>query len=82
MKGEGRNRRNRHNYYDDCVAVAGVDFHLDRISFDAIDGRRTDLGQHGESYGAGGAKGQSGIGRFFNNRAAEGRARGQKRRHD
>lgn len=36
----------RLNYYDDGVAVAGVDFDLDGIGFDAINCGGTYLGQH------------------------------------
>jgi hypothetical protein len=28
------------------MAIPAVDFHFDRIRFDAVDGGRTDLGQH------------------------------------
>ena len=45
---------------DDGVPVPGIDFHLDRIRFDAVDGGGTDLGQHGHSYGRGSGKAQCG----------------------
>ena len=43
---------------NNSVAIPGVDFHLDRICLDAVDGSRTDLGQHASSYGADRGKGQ------------------------
>jgi hypothetical protein len=48
--------RQTHNH-DDRVAVPGVDLDLDRIRFDAIHRRRTDLGQHAGVMAQTGAKG-------------------------
>ncbi|HSA11566.1 MAG TPA: hypothetical protein P5205_14460 [Candidatus Paceibacterota bacterium] len=39
------------NNHDERVAVAGIDFHLDRIRFDAADRGGADLGQHPHRYG-------------------------------
>jgi len=41
------NRLFRLNHYYDCVSVPGIDFHFDRVGFDAVDCGGTDLGQHG-----------------------------------
>lgn len=41
------NRRNQHNHYDKRIAVAGVDFDLDGISLDAMDGGGINPGKHG-----------------------------------
>ena len=46
------------NNHDQRISITGVDFHFDRIRFDAADGGGTDLGQHGHCYESGREKAQ------------------------
>ena len=49
------------NDHNNSISITGVDFHFDRIGFDAANSGRTDLGQHGHRYGRDEGKTQSGF---------------------
>ena len=46
---------------DDGVAIPGIDLYFDRVGFDPVNRRRTDLGRHAESYDQAGTEVQREI---------------------